>query len=132
MLVDPTDDNKVKDLERYIEALSRRTRKEMIFLHSEDTKYPEGTAEWLKSRNWVNAHYHIKCPRRMSSRKTKYTKILNSGPQPDVHSDFSRLSRYITGESVGLVLGGGGARGLSHIGMVKSTLEAGIPIDHVA
>ena len=42
------------------------------------------------------------------------------------------LFRYITGESVGLVLGGGGARGLSHIGMVKSTLEAGIPIDHVA
>ena len=97
MLVDPTDDNKVKDLERDIEALSRRTRKEMIFLHSEDTKYPEGTAEWLKSRNWINAHYHIKCPRRMSSRKTKYTKILNSGPHPDVHSDFSRLSRYITG-----------------------------------
>ena len=45
---------------------------------------------------------------------------------------FSRIFRYITGESVGIVLGGGGARGLSHIGMIKSTLEAGIPIDHVA
>ena len=45
---------------------------------------------------------------------------------------FSRFFRYITGESVGIVLGGGGARGLSHIGMIKSTLEAGIPIDHVA
>ena len=75
-----------------------------------------------------------------------------SGPQPDVHSDFSRLSRYITGESVGLVLGnfkqilftffclhflfhilgGGGARGCSHIGMIKATLEAGIPIDSIA
>ena len=82
---------------------------------------------------------------------------IYSGPQPDVHSDFSRLSRYITGESVGLVLGilnsnwkkiyillskeitasvntlgGGGARGCSHIGMIKATLEAGIPIDHIA
>ena len=45
---------------------------------------------------------------------------------------FSEMFRYITGESVGIVLGGGGARGLSHIGMIKSTLEAGIPIDHVA
>jgi len=131
ILTDPKDNSNVKPLERDLEALSRRTRKEMIFLHSEDTKYPEGTGEWLKKRNWINAHYHIKCPRRMSSRKTKYTKILN-GPPPDVHSDFSRMARYITGESVGLVLGGGGARGLSHIGMVKSTLEAGIPIDHVA
>ena len=97
MLADPKDDNGIKPLERDLEALSRRTRKEMIFLHSEDTKYPEGTADWLKGRNWINAHYHIKCPRRMSSRKTKYTKILNNGPHPDVHSDFSRLSRYITG-----------------------------------
>ena len=38
----------------------------------------------------------------------------------------------ILGESVGLVLGGGGARGCSHVGMIKATLEAGIPIDHVA
>ena len=29
-------------------------------------------------------------------------------------------------------LGGGGARGCSHIGMIKATLEAGIPIDHIA
>jgi len=131
ILTDPKDNSNIKPLERDLESLSRRTRKEMIFLHSEDTKYPEGTSEWLKKRNWINAHYHIKCPRRMSSRKTKYTKILN-GPPPDVHSDFSRMARYITGESVGIVLGGGGARGLSHIGMIKSTLEAGIPIDHVA
>ena len=29
-------------------------------------------------------------------------------------------------------MGGGGARGCSHVGMIKATLEAGIPIDHVA
>ena len=36
------------------------------------------------------------------------------------------------GTSVGLVLGGGGARGCSHVGMIKAILEAGIPIDRVA
>ena len=92
ILTDPKDNSNVKTIEKELESLSMRTRKEMIFLHSEDSKYPEGTGEWLKKRNWINDHVHIKCPRRMSSRKTKYTKILN-GPPPDVHSDFSRLAR---------------------------------------
>ncbi len=131
LLADMKDSPAIKPIESDLEKISRRTRKEMVFLHSEDTKYPEGTAAWLKSRAWINAHYHIKCPRRMSSRKTKYTNILN-GPPPDVHSDFSRLARYVMGESVGLVLGGGGARGCSHVGMIRATMEAGIPIDHVA
>ena len=43
ILTDPKYDNsEIKPLERDLESLSRRTRKEMIFLHSEDTKYPEG------------------------------------------------------------------------------------------
>ena len=41
------------------------------------------------------------------------------------HSDFSRLARKLTGKSVGLVLGGGGARGLSHCGLIKAFSEAG-------
>lgn len=42
------------------------------------------------------------------------------------------LARVLTGTTVGIVLGGGGARGCSHVGMIKAILEAGIPIDHVA
>lgn len=38
----------------------------------------------------------------------------------NLHSDFSRLARVLTGTSVGLVLGGGGARGAAHIGMIKA------------
>lgn len=45
--------------------------------------------------------------------------------------DFARLARRLTGTSIGLVLGGGGARGGAHIGMIKAILEAGIPIDMV-
>lgn len=40
--------------------------------------------------------------------------------EPNIHSDFSRLARWLTGTSVGLVLGGGGARGAAHIGMIKA------------
>ena len=41
------------------------------------------------------------------------------------------MARLLTGESVGLVLGGGGARGAAHLGMIKAIREAGIPIDMV-
>ena len=58
-----------------------------------------------------------------------YSKVLNS--EPNIHSDFSRLARWLTGNSVGLVLGGGGARGAAHVGMMKAIQEAGIPIDMV-
>ncbi|CAK9294907.1 unnamed protein product [Gordionus sp. m RMFG-2023] len=44
-------------------------------------------------------------------------------------NDFFRLARFLTGTSVGLVLGGGGARGIAHVGMIKAMKEVGIPID---
>ncbi len=52
-----------------------------------------------------------------------YKKLFDTGP--DIHSDFSRLARFLTGTAIGLVLGGGGARGCAHVGMVKSLLETG-------
>jgi predicted acylesterase/phospholipase RssA len=42
-----------------------------------------------------------------------------------------RFSRIITHQAVGLVLGGGGAKGFSHIGAAKAMLEAGIEFDFV-
>jgi NTE family protein len=35
-------------------------------------------------------------------------------------------------KTIGLALGGGGARGLAHIGVIKALLEANIPIDYIA
>ena len=35
-------------------------------------------------------------------------------------------------QSVGLVLSGGGAKGMAHIGVIKALEENGIPIDYVA
>jgi lysophospholipid hydrolase len=50
---------------------------------------------------------------------------------PDKHSDFSRLARFLTGKSIGLVLGGGAARGCAHVGVIKALKEAQIPIDMI-
>ena len=35
-------------------------------------------------------------------------------------------------ESVGLVLSGGGAKGIAHVGVIKALEENGIPVDYVA
>ncbi|KAI5170809.1 lysophospholipid hydrolase [Nematocida sp. LUAm3] len=45
--------------------------------------------------------------------------------------DLKRFLRTLKGENIGLVLGGGGARGISHIGIIQALEEAGIPIDAV-
>ncbi|XP_073509989.1 patatin-like phospholipase domain-containing protein 6 isoform X2 [Phyllobates terribilis] len=58
-----------------------------------------------------------------------YSKILKN--QVDCHSDFSRLARTLTGNAIALVLGGGGARGFAHVGIIKALEEAGIPVDMV-
>ena len=44
---------------------------------------------------------------------------------------MGRLARRITGTSVALVLGGGGARGMAHLGCIRAMEEAGVPIDIV-
>lgn len=46
-------------------------------------------------------------------------------------NDFQRLARVLSGQAVGLVLGGGGARGIAHIGVLRALEESQIPIDMV-
>ncbi len=43
-----------------------------------------------------------------------------------------RLARALLGRSVGLALGGGGALGFAHIGLIRAMEEARIPIDYIA
>lgn len=45
--------------------------------------------------------------------------------------DIARLARFLTGRAVGLVLGGGGARGFAHLGVLRALHEANIPVDSV-
>lgn len=122
-------------IEKEIERLAIRTQKELVLLHREGGPNPSGTVHWLNMRTWVSQHHHVRCPHRMFTRKSQYriselySKVLMS--EASVHSDFSRLARWLTATAVGLVLGGGGARGAAHVGMIRAIQEAGIPIDMV-
>lgn len=53
----------------------------------------------------------------MQNEIQKYRKVnTEARPQSSPHTnDFARLARRICGKSIGLVLGGGGARGIGHL-----------------
>ncbi|HYO78884.1 MAG TPA: patatin-like phospholipase family protein, partial [Thermoanaerobaculia bacterium] len=84
-------------------------RQTLDLLHDESRPHPTGTAQWLDRRP-VDAHVHIR-PRRAR--------------------DLARLARIVSGNAVGLVLAGGGARGFAHLGVYKALEEAGVEVDFV-
>ena len=86
-----------------------KPREELVLLHLHRKERPRGTARWLGLHTF-RRHHHIRM---------------------EVPGDFDRLARFVNGTPVGLVLGGGGARGFAHIGVIRALLEAGIPIDRV-
>jgi predicted acylesterase/phospholipase RssA/CRP-like cAMP-binding protein len=100
-------DPRPSDIEASIPPLLPAPR-ELVLLH-EPGKDPSGTARWLGERTLAR-HHHL---RRDDSAHTH------------------RLARRLAGCSVGLVLGGGGARGFGHIGVMRAIAELGIPIDRV-
>ena len=82
----------------------------LVLHHPADADRPRGTAAWLADRD-VDDHLHVR----------------------DGHSgDTARLARYVSGHSVWLVLGGGGAKGFAHLGVVRAMAELGMPIDGIA
>ena len=82
----------------------------LILIHPDETLLPAGTGKWLGTRD-VQHHYHV----RISNKK-----------------DFLRIARILSHRAVGLALGGGAAKGIAHIGVIRALQEAGIPIDIVA
>lgn len=87
------------------EIVNRRV--DLVLLHSPTTQHPSGTAKWLNARSVVQ-HYHVRM---------------------DDGAHMARLARLLTGNGIGWVFGGGGARGYAHIGAMRALMEAQIPAD---
>ena len=86
-----------------------RARQTLIVLHPDGSRLPSGTSRWFSGRN-IKRNFHIRL---------------------DTEDDFGRVARCLGDAAIGLVLGGGGARGLAHIGVVRALREAGVPIDMI-
>ncbi|KAF4125228.1 lysophospholipid hydrolase [Geosmithia morbida] len=150
----------IGEYERFMLGMKSTARKTMVLLHTERYSQPGLTRAWLRNRMWINGgHFHVQMAFRMKevpvhppfkklglalkervqvlqAEIQKYTsRKLHHAPyySPDtpLKGDFHRLARRLCGKSIGLVLGGGGARGISHIGIIHALEEAGIPIDVV-
>ncbi|AXR69417.1 patatin-like phospholipase family protein [Leptospira mayottensis] len=62
----------------------------------------------------------------------KFPSISHSIVRRDVNADFGRLSRRLTGKSIGVALSGGGAKGFAHLGLLKCFEENDIPVDMIS
>jgi predicted acylesterase/phospholipase RssA/CRP-like cAMP-binding protein len=151
----------VGEYERFLLGMKTTARKELVLLHAERYCPPGRTRKWLKNRVWINGgHHHIQMAfrttpeaaphpqtrrfgstikqrvqviqaeiQKYTSRRVRQTPSYSA--ETPYKGDFYRLARRLCGRSVGLVLGGGGARGISQVGIIRALEEAGIPIDIV-
>ncbi|RFU73225.1 lysophospholipase nte1 [Trichoderma arundinaceum] len=148
----------IGEYERFMLGMKSTARKTLVLLHTERFSRPGLTRSWLRNRMWINGgHYHIQMAfrtdampahppskrlgqalkervqvlqaeiQKYTSRNVHHTQYYS--PDTPFKGDFHRLARRLCGKSIGLVLGGGGARGISQIGIIRAMEEAGIPID---
>ncbi len=88
---------------------SAMKRKHLAVVHPAQTVAPKEVRRWLQGRTCERVY------------------PLREGHE----GDLGRLARFLTGTAVGVVLGGGGARGYAHLGVLRALHEAGMPVDMV-
>ncbi|MBL8200903.1 MAG: patatin-like phospholipase family protein [Chromatiales bacterium] len=84
-------------------------RRALVLLHGGAPETLSGTAAWLEPRH-LDFHLHVR---------------------DGVPGDFHRLTRVLAGKALGLVLGGGAARGIAHLGVYQALTEAKLAVDWV-
>jgi predicted acylesterase/phospholipase RssA/CRP-like cAMP-binding protein len=89
------------------EEQGRAAERDLVLLDSREG--PAELGRWMSGRH-LRAHHHI---------------------DPGSAEEINRLARMLAGAATGVVLSGGGARTLAHIGVIRAIREAGIPIDYI-
>jgi NTE family protein len=82
---------------------------DLILLQPSSLKAPQGASAWVEALEPARV-FHL---RRSEA------------------GDLKRIARVIAGQSVGLVLSGGGARAYAHVGAIRALRESGTPIDFI-
>lgn len=157
LLANASSDTEIGEFERLLVTMKTTAKTELILLHEERLVSPGSTAKWLKNRIWVDSHHHVQFASSREhvdqafSTNSRLTRLRNKvqsiqselitkykrggvpiySPSHGHKNDFCRLARILSGQAIGLVLGGGGARGISHIGVIRALEESGVPIDFV-
>lgn len=111
LLADAAGDPRPRDWERKLlespgQAVARHA---LLLRHPVANGEIRGTRDWLVGRD-LDFHLHLRTGH---------------------HDEVAKIARMLTGEAVGLVLGGGAARGFAEIGAYRAICEAGVPVDWV-
>jgi predicted acylesterase/phospholipase RssA/CRP-like cAMP-binding protein len=91
------------------QSLGSMCQIDLVLVHNSEST-PSNAKSWLNSRPLVERHYNI--------RKSN-------------HEDVERIARWVSGNAIGVVLSGGGARGLAHVGVLQALETLQIPIDAI-
>ena len=86
---------------------SLKVQTELVLVHPAGPRKPRGTRRWLALRD-LDRHHHVRA---------------------DQPGDVDRAARLILGRGIGVVFSGGGARGISELGVLRALEEHGVPID---
>lgn len=104
-----TPEEGLRRIQEYFDFCAITARVELVLLHSGSFAVDAATRERYATLR-ASAHHHV---------VTAET------------ADVARLARLISGDAIGLVLSGGGARGFAHIGVIRALSERGISIDMI-
>lgn len=110
-VADADHDPAVSELEVHIEEVLSGARPpvHLVLMHPAERDRPRETRAWLDPRD-IHRHHHVRRGR---------------------SEDVERAARLLTGRGLGLVLSGGGARGLAHIAVLGMLDELGISVDAI-
>ncbi|MBF9043332.1 cyclic nucleotide-binding domain-containing protein [Rhodobacterales bacterium HKCCE4037] len=98
------------EIESFALQILPESQRRLVLLHPHRMQKAAGTGRWLDSRP-VFLHHHV---------------ALTGGD-----GDIARLGRFLAGRAIGMVLSGGGAFGVAHVGVFRAMAEAGFPVDIV-
>lgn len=90
------------ELERYWNSVNKQSTTMLALLGNGK---PKNTTRWLSGREMVQVHH------------------LKVGEPP------RRVARYLNRKALALILGGGGARGLAHVGVLRALEERNVEVD---
>jgi NTE family protein len=91
------------------EPLQAQQLVDLILIQPDGRRMPQGSEAWMDATAAARL-FHVR---------------------PHDRADIARMARVLTGQSVGLVLSGGGARAYAHVGAVRALREVGVPIDFI-
>ena len=100
--------NQPGEIDRFITKVNSQAQVDLALLQ-DNVPFPRNTKKWLDART-ISAHYHL---------------------IPGNKTHLGRMARRLTNNAIGLVLGGGGARGFAHVGVWRAIKETGLELDAI-